>query len=105
MPQFFIERPVFAWVIALAITLAGILALVNMPVSQYPEVAPPTISIQATYPGASADDVPKSVASVIENELNGATGLLNYESGSDYHGSSEISSTLYRKSTRLNSSH
>src|SRR3546814_2008417 len=72
MPQFFIERPVFAWVIALAITLAGILALVNMPVSQYPEVAPPTISIQATYPGASADDVSKSVASVIENELDGA---------------------------------
>ncbi|MDS1141479.1 efflux RND transporter permease subunit [Pusillimonas sp. SM2304] len=94
MPQFFIERPVFAWVIALAITLAGILALVNMPVSQYPEVAPPTISIQATYPGASADDVSKSVASVIENELNGATGLLYYESVSDSYGSSEISATF-----------
>ncbi|AEC19545.1 putative efflux system transmembrane protein [Pusillimonas sp. T7-7] len=94
MPQFFIERPVFAWVIALAITLAGILALANMPVSQYPEVAPPTISIQATYPGASADDVSKSVASVIENELNGATGLLYYESVSDSYGSAEISATF-----------
>ncbi|MCC2595499.1 efflux RND transporter permease subunit [Pusillimonas sp. MFBS29] len=94
MPQFFIERPVFAWVIALAITLAGILALVNMPVSQYPEVAPPTISIQATYPGASADDVSKSVASVIENELNGATGLLYYESVSDSYGSAEITATF-----------
>src|SRR3546814_14102417 len=83
MPQFFIERPVFSWVIALAITLAGILALVNMPVSQYPEVAPPTISIQATYPGASADDVSKSVVRVIENELNGATGRLYYKSVSD----------------------
>ncbi|NYT57659.1 efflux RND transporter permease subunit [Alcaligenaceae bacterium] len=94
MPQFFIERPVFAWVIALAITLGGILALVNMPVSQYPEVAPPTITIQATYPGASADDVSKSVASVIENELNGATGLLYYESVSDSYGSAEIKGTF-----------
>lgn len=51
MPQFFIERPIFAWVVALAITLAGLLAIPNMPVSQYPEVAPPAITINASYPG------------------------------------------------------
>src|SRR5690606_24494826 len=66
----------------------------NMPVSQYPEVAPPTIQIRATYPGASAEDVSSSVASVIENELNGATGLLYYESVSDSYGSAEIEATF-----------
>ncbi|ROT45210.1 efflux RND transporter permease subunit [Pusillimonas sp. NJUB218] len=94
MPQFFIERPVFAWVVALAITLAGLLAIPNMPVSQYPEVAPPAVSIQASYPGASAEDVANSVASVIENELNGATGLLYYESVSDSYGNAQITATF-----------
>jgi len=78
MPLFFIERPIFAWVVALGITLAGLLAIPNMPVAQYPEVAPPTINIQATYPCASAGDVATSVASVIENELNCAKGLLYF---------------------------
>src|SRR5690625_4285359 len=94
MPQFFIDRPIFAWVIALAISLAGILAIPSMPVSQYPEVAPPAIRIQATYPGASVDDVASSVASVIENELNGAKGLLYYESVSDSYGMAEINATF-----------
>lgn len=94
MSQFFIERPIFAWVIALAITLAGLLAIPNMPVSQYPEVAPPTISIRAVYPGASAQDVANSVSSVIENELNGATGLLYYESVSDSYGGAQITATF-----------
>ncbi len=94
MPQFFIERPVFAWVVALAITLAGLLALPNMPVSQYPEVAPPAISIRATYPGASAEDVANSVSSIIENELNGAEGLLYYESVSDSNGGAQITATF-----------
>lgn len=94
MPQFFIERPIFAWVIALAITLAGLLAIPNMPVSQYPEVAPPTVSINASYPGASVSDVASSVASVIENELNGTKGLLYYESVSDSYGQAEITVTF-----------
>lgn len=94
MPQFFIERPVFAWVVALAITLAGLLAIPNLPVSQYPEVAPPAISISASYPGASAEDVSNSVASVIEDELNGATGLLYYESVSDSYGNAQITATF-----------
>lgn len=94
MPQFFIERPIFAWVVALAITLAGLLAIPNMPVSQYPEVAPPTVSITASYPGASVADVASSVASVIENELNGTKGLLYYESVSDSYGQAQITVTF-----------
>lgn len=94
MPLFFIDRPIFAWVVALGITLAGLLAIPNMPVAQYPDVAPPTIEIRATYPGASALDVSTSVASVIENELNGAKGLLYYESVSDSNGQMELKVTF-----------
>mgnify|MGYP001187650240 CR=1 FL=1 len=94
MPLFFIERPIFAWVVALGIMLAGLLAVPNMPVSQYPEVAPPTINVRATYPGASALDVSTTVASVIENELNGAKGLLYYESVSDSNGQMELNVTF-----------
>ncbi|WP_353171701.1 efflux RND transporter permease subunit [Paracandidimonas soli] len=94
MPQFFIERPIFAWVVALAIALAGVMSLPSMPVSQYPAVAPPAIEISATYPGASAEDVSQSVASIIENELNGAKGLLYYESVSDSYGSAQITATF-----------
>src|SRR5690625_3821159 len=94
MPHFFIDRPIFAWVVALGIALFGILSVTTMPVSQYPEVAPPAISITATYPGASAEDAASSVASVIENELNGAKGLLYYESVSDSYGSSQITATF-----------
>ncbi|WP_322999840.1 efflux RND transporter permease subunit [Castellaniella sp.] len=94
MPQFFIERPIFAWVVALAIALAGIIAIPNMAVSQYPDVAPPTVTITASYPGASASEVSTSVASVIENELNGAKGLLYYESVSDSNGQAQVTVTF-----------
>lgn len=94
MPQFFIDRPIFAWVVALGIALAGLLSIPNMPVSQYPDVAPPAIQIQASYPGASAEDVSTSVASVIENQLNGAKGLLYYESVSDSNGQAQITATF-----------
>lgn len=94
MPLFFIDRPIFAWVVALGITLAGLLAIPNMPVAQYPEVAPPTVNVEATYPGASAEDVSTSVASLIENELNGAKGLLYYESVSDSNGQLELKVTF-----------
>jgi multidrug efflux pump len=94
MPQFFIDRPIFAWVVALGIALAGLLSIPNMPVSQYPDVAPPAIQITATYPGASAEDVATSVASVIENQLNGAKGLLYYESVSDSYGQAQITATF-----------
>src|SRR3546814_18201513 len=94
MPQFFIERPIFAWVVALGIALAGLLAILNMPISQYPEVAPPAIKINATYPGASAEDVASSVASVIENEMNRAKGLLPYASVSDSNGQADTTVTF-----------
>ncbi|MBV6303637.1 multidrug efflux RND transporter permease subunit [Candidimonas humi] len=94
MPQFFIDRPIFAWVVALAIALAGLMAIPNMPVAQYPQVAPPQINVTASYPGASAQDVATSVTSVIENQLNGAKGLLYYESVSDSYGQSQITATF-----------
>ena len=82
MAQFFIGRPVFAWVIALFIVLAGLLAIPNLPVAQYPSVAPPQIELTATYPGASAQTIDESVVSLIEQELNGVNHLLYFSSSS-----------------------
>lgn len=83
MAQFFIGRPVFAWVIALFILLAGLLAIPNLPVAQYPSVAPPQIQLMATYPGASAQIIDESVVSLIEQELNGVKNLLYFSSSSN----------------------
>lgn len=94
MSQFFIERPIFAWVVAILITAIGLLSLRTMPVAQYPDVAPPAIQISATYPGASAAQVAESVTSIIENELNGAKGLIYYESVSDSNGQAQITATF-----------
>ncbi|MCD8517678.1 MAG: multidrug efflux RND transporter permease subunit [Burkholderiaceae bacterium] len=94
MSQFFIQRPIFAWVVAILITAIGLLSLRTMPVAQYPDVAPPAIQISATYPGASAAEVAESVTSIIENELNGAKGLIYYESVSDSNGQSQITATF-----------
>ncbi|MCY7261875.1 efflux RND transporter permease subunit [Pseudomonas protegens] len=93
MPQFFIDRPVFAWVVALFILLAGALAIPQLPVAQYPNVAPPKVEIQAAYPGASAKIVDESVVSLIEEELNGAHHLLYFESQSSL-GSATITATF-----------
>ncbi|MGX9936612.1 multidrug efflux RND transporter permease subunit [Advenella kashmirensis] len=90
MSKFFINRPNFAWVVAIFISLAGLLAMPSLPVSQFPTVAPPQISIWATYPGASAQTLVDSVTSVIEEELNGAKGMLYYESSSSSSGIAEI---------------
>lgn len=94
MARFFIERPVFAWVVAILITLAGVLAIPNLPVSQFPTIAPPSVEIAATYPGASAETVDLAVTSLIEQELNGATGLLYYESQSNSYGRASITATF-----------
>jgi len=93
MPQFFIERPIFAWVVALFILLAGALALPRLPVAQYPNVAPPQVEIVATYPGASAQTMDDSVVSLIEQELNGADHLLYFSSQSSL-GSATITATF-----------
>ena len=90
MAKFFVDRPVFAWVIALIIVLAGLLSIRSLPVSQYPSIAPPTIAISATYPGASAQTVEDTVTSVIEQEMNGAEGLQYMYSTSESSGSANI---------------
>src|SRR6187402_1875150 len=90
MPSFFIDRPIFAWVVALLICLGGILAIPQLPVAQYPIIAPPSISISTSYPGASPENIYNSVTRLIEEELNGAAGILNFESTSDSLGQIEI---------------
>jgi multidrug efflux pump len=94
MAKFFIDRPIFAWVIAIFIMLAGVLAITQLPVAQYPNIAPPAIAISATYPGASAKTVDESVTSLIEQEINGADGLLYTESQSQSNGSASITATF-----------
>ncbi|HEV7305077.1 efflux RND transporter permease subunit [Ensifer sp.] len=94
MPSFFIDRPIFAWVVAIFIMIAGIIAIPLLPVSQYPDVAPPQISINTSYPGASSQDTYQSVTRLIENELNGVEGLLYFESTSSASGSVDISATF-----------
>lgn len=94
LPQFFISRPIFAWVIALAVVLGGVLSINRLPVSQYPEVAPPTLNITATYPGASAQVMEETVTSLIEQEMNGLDNLLYMESASDSNGLMNTSLTF-----------
>lgn len=94
MARFFIDRPVFAWVIAIIIMLAGGLAALNLPVSMYPPIAPPTIDIRASYPGASAQVVENSVTQVIEQNLTGLDGLLYFSSNSSSNGATQISLTF-----------
>ena len=80
MSNFFISRPIFAWVIALFMVVLGCVSLTQLPIAQYPTVAPPTIVVNASYPGASAETLKNSVISVIEQQMNGATGLMYMES-------------------------
>jgi len=94
MPRFFIDRPIFAWVIALGILLAGIIALRNLPIEQYPEVAPPSLTISAVYPGADAETLEVNVAQVIEEQLNGVEGFLYMSSDSQADGSVQITVTF-----------
>ncbi|MEK6292427.1 MAG: efflux RND transporter permease subunit, partial [Paraburkholderia tropica] len=94
MPFFFIDRPVFAWVIALAVMVAGALAITQLPIAQYPRLSPPRIVIVAQYPGASAQTVDDNVASIIEESLDGADGMLYYETSSDGLGNLEIDVTF-----------
>jgi multidrug efflux pump len=94
MAGFFIDRPIFAVVIALFICLGGILALPFLPIAQYPIIAPPSISISTSYPGASPENLYTSVTRLIEEELNGANGILNFESTSDSLGQVEITANF-----------
>jgi multidrug efflux pump len=90
MARFFIDRPIFAWVIALFIIVMGGVAITQLPIAQYPPVAPPSIVVSANYPGASATTLEESVISVIEQEMNGSPGLIYMESVSQANGAGQI---------------
>ncbi|WP_395685654.1 efflux RND transporter permease subunit [Caenimonas koreensis] len=90
MSKFFIDRPVFAWVIALFVLVLGGVAITKLPVAQYPSVAPPSIVVSATYPGASAQTLEDSVLSIIEQEMNGSPGLIYMESVAQANGGGQI---------------
>jgi multidrug efflux pump len=88
--RFFIDRPIFAWVIALFVIVGGLVSITQLPIAQYPPVAPPTIVLTANYPGASASTLEESVISVIEQEMNGSPGLIYMESVSQANGQGQI---------------
>jgi hydrophobe/amphiphile efflux-1 (HAE1) family protein len=94
LSRFFIERPIFAWVVAMVIMLAGILAILTLPVAQYPTIAPPAVTISATYPGASAEVLQTSVTQVIEQQLKGIDHLLYFSSTSTVNGQAQITVTF-----------
>ena len=94
MARFFIDRPVFAWVIAIGMMLAGVLALRSMAVAQYPAIAPPAISINVTFPGASAETVQTTVVQVIEQQLSGIDNLLFFDSQTTKDGQARIQLTF-----------
>ncbi len=94
LSRFFLDRPVFAWVIAIFIMLLGVLAIYNLPISQYPPIAPPAIAVQAFYPGASAQTVENSVTQIIEQKMTGFDDMLYISSTSDSAGGSRIELTF-----------
>ena len=94
MPQFFIHRPVFAWVVAAFIVLLGLIAIPQLPVARYPSVAPPTVSIYASYPGATPQTLNDSVVGLIERELSSVKNLLYFTSSADTSGSAQITATF-----------
>ena len=94
MARFFIDRPVFAWVISILIMGIGILAIRLLPIAQYPQIAPPSVTISGTYPGASASTVANTVTQVIEQQMTGLDGLRYFSSSSTSAGSAEITLTF-----------
>ncbi|HDR9832239.1 TPA: efflux RND transporter permease subunit, partial [Burkholderia cenocepacia] len=94
MAEFFIRRPVFAWVIALFIILTGLIAIPQLPVARYPSVAPPSVTITASYPGATPQTMNDGVLSLIERELSGVKNLLYFESSADTSGQAQITVTF-----------
>ena len=94
LARFFVDRPIFAWVIAISIMFAGALSITTLPVAQYPNVAPPTVTVSATYPGASAETVENSVTQILEEQLTGIDGLLYFSSSSDSSGNAAITITF-----------
>ena len=94
MSRIFIDRPIFAWVLAIIVMMAGVGAILALPIAQYPDVAPPQVSIRASYPGANAETIQNSVTQVIEQQLTGIDGLLYFSSSSTSRGSVTINATF-----------
>src|SRR4029079_14612860 len=94
MSKFFIERPIFAGVISILFVLAGLIAAKVLPIAQYPEISPPTVTITANYPGASAETVGKTVAAPIEEQLSGVENLVYFNSSAASNGSLTITATF-----------
>jgi len=92
--RFFVDRPIFAWVIAIVIVLSGVFSLSRLPIAQYPSVAPPRVFAYTSYPGASAETIENSVTQVLEQQLKGIDGLLYFDSSSSSDGYSQIAITL-----------
>ncbi len=90
MSRFFINRPIFAWVMAMLVMLIGVISVINLPVEQYPRIAPPTISVSANYPGANAQTVENSVVQIIEQRMKGLDGLMYMSSSSSSNGSASV---------------
>ncbi|MEC9319275.1 MAG: efflux RND transporter permease subunit, partial [Pseudomonadota bacterium] len=93
MAKFFINRPIFAWVIAILVMLAGTISLIQLPIAQYPTIAPPAVEIQVNYPGANAETVSNTVTKVIEQNMTGVDNLLYFSSQSNA-GSATVSLTF-----------
>ena len=91
MARFFIDRPVFAIVLSIFITLAGLISIFNLPIAQYPQISPPRVTVSTNYVGASAETVEQSVAQAIEQQVNGVEGMIDMRSTSDNSGGYELS--------------
>src|SRR3954466_16052189 len=92
--RIFIDRPIFAWVIAIVIMLGGIGGILSLPVEQYPDIAPPSVNVRATYPGASAETLESSVTQIIEQQLTGLDNLIYFSSSSSSNGSATVTLTF-----------
>ena len=94
MSRFFIDRPIFAWVIAIVLMLAGVIAIRSLPVAQFPEIAPPTVTVNATYPGADAETLERTTTQIVEQQLRGIDNLRYFSSSSSSAGSVTITLTF-----------
>ena len=94
LSRVFIDRPIFAWVLAIIVMLGGIGAIMSLPIAQYPDVAPPQVTVRATFPGANAQTIQNSVTQVVEQSLTGIDGLIYFSSSSSSRGSVTITVTF-----------